>query len=227
MNSKKIVASIIVIILLVLGVFWYLKGPKETPQNSQNNAILQENSTNKQQVTASLKDLLVRKDNQKCSYTDRTDGSQSSGTIYSNAKQMRGDFSYTDAQGKTMTSHMVSDAEFVHVWVDGQPRGFKMSVATADSPTSGDATQNAGFDLEKSYSYDCDSWNVDSSLFKLPTGVEFTDISKMTGALNGLQTVPAINSGNTPPTGQVQNLSAVCDQLPEPSKSECLTALKK
>jgi hypothetical protein len=67
------------------------------------------------------------------------------------------------------------DEEFAYTWIDGQSQGFKIR-ADAASQLGAQADTQA-IDVDRPVNYDCDSWNVDSSLFNTPSGVVFTDLS--------------------------------------------------
>jgi hypothetical protein len=121
---------------------------------------------------------------------------------------MRGDFSGT-FNGQTSTTHMIYDGATAYSWIDGQSTGFKMKL-------DGDVQSNQQMmDPNKDFNFSCKSGSGDSNKFDLPKGVTFSDL--------GTVTLPSNINANSNTNIQ----AAVCDQLPEPSKTQCKAALEK
>jgi len=127
----------------------------------------------------SLKDLLAEGGSQKCAFMSSTDSSESSGTVYVSDGQMRGDFT-SMAGGQSVMSHMVVTDSTSYVWTDNYPQGMMMSF---DSMTAGQEGDQAAVDPNALADYSCEPWAADAGAFVLPDGVDFQDISTMTGIM--------------------------------------------
>ena len=205
MNKKILIVIILVLVLLGGGVGTYLlMGSKSTTPGSQDQASSSESSAKK-----SLKDLIGLGQSQQCSFS-MDEGS--SGSVYVASGKMRGDFT-TTSDGQTTVSHMLVDGQTSYLWMDGQDTGYKFSIDAADQPEgqSGQEGQ-ANMDLDEKVDYSCKPWSVDSSVFALPQGVEFSDMSQFTSP-----------SGTQEDTNSAQ--CAACDSAPEDAQAQCRAAL--
>lgn len=212
MDKKLIYIAVALIVLLLLGAgaFFMMNKPSapqmtqnETGNNSQT-AMTPEPSQPASNMKT-LKDLLAAGTSQKCTYADKTEDVDVSGTSYISAGKIRGDFSTTTA-GKTIAGHMIVDGKTSYVWMDGQKTGFKMSFDT----TNTDGTTNKdtqAIDPNKAFDFNCSAWTVDTTMFALPKTVTFTDLSKMTAP-------------------SVTNQCAICSSLSGEEKTQCETTLK-
>jgi hypothetical protein len=172
-----------VIIVIALGLYLIMAKSKTSSENGNNvaaenspaaNANAAANSQPAQQ--SSLKDLLALGTSQKCTFSD----SNTAGTFYIASGKSRGDFSSTVA-GKATATHMIGDGKTSYVWIDGQKQGFKMSLEAAADQKQANAQPNAsqGVDMNKKMNYSCEAWTADNSMFTLPSGIEFVDMSTM------------------------------------------------
>ncbi|MFA5933431.1 MAG: hypothetical protein WCV81_04110 [Microgenomates group bacterium] len=210
MNKKLPLIIGVIVLLGGLAAFMLLsKGKNVTPQSQSTQTIPteQEQETPKPTVQPkSLKDLLALGKTQSCTFTD---GSNSKTSIFFANNKMRGDFEAT-SEKSVMKTHIIVDGQTSYMWIDGQTMGYKMSVDKATAEQTN--TQQNQIDLNKQADYNCKDWTVDSSVFNLPTGINFTDLSKLiapTGADGG-------NSAQC----------AACDTLQGEAKTQCKTALK-
>ena len=143
----------------------------------------------------SLKELFALGTSQKCTFTNTTDASESSGVVYLSNGKMRGDFTSV-AAGKTIQSHMIVEGKTSYVWSDAMAgQGIKMSFEDTDTPSS--APEGQSVDLDAKTNYSCSGWGVDQAIFVLPQGVEFKDLSAM---MQGL-TPPKAGAGVEGGTG--------------------------
>lgn len=197
-----IIIGIIIVILIVLGLIFM--GGKGTDEVVDNSVAGTEESVSEQQ---SLKDLMAR--TQTCEFSDSSiAGVTSSGKVFIDAGKIRGDFT-TVANGQTSAGHMIVKDNTTYVWMDGQTTGFKMAF---DAQANAQAQQSAqqSIDANKKLNYDCDSWNADSSVFNLPSGVTF----------NSMGTVGAGASADV----KVMQCNA-CNSLSGDQKAQCRAAL--
>ena len=162
----------------------------------------------------SLKNLLALGGSQKCSYTYAGDGVTSSATIYLSTGKMRVD-SETIMNTKTIHSHMILMDNTNYIWGDGMPQGIRMTVPDSQASVSSMPQGAQTFDINKEINYSCSSWGTDTSYFKIPTDIQFTDLTEMMNQFN-----PVVKTSAT-----VNNQCSVCESMPEPSKTECKRAL--
>lgn len=207
MNKTLLIVVVIAgVIILGAGSFFLMNSSKPGSSSQTQTAASSEKT--------SLKGLLQSNTNQECAFTDPETGSN--GTVYIGAGKMRGDFN-SEVNGQATTSHMVSDNEIVHVWIDGTASGYKMTMTTIDTATG----EQKAVDINKPVNYECKPWSPQADKFVLPENVTFQDMSQMMD--HGSMVSPA-----TSEAGSVDTTAscATCDALPEGAKAQCKTALK-
>ncbi len=201
--NKKLGLIIVAVILIALGLGGFLllsKGGKTAPVTS---GTTPEPSSSAQKM--SLRSLLSFTGSQMCNFSDIE--STTSGQIYMSAGRVRGDFS-TIVEGNVVKSHMYTDGREMYFWMDGSASGFKSSLTVTPSPEAGKPA-NENVDLDRQSDFDCGPWTADDSLFVLPDGVKFSDLS----------TLMAV------PTGGQASPCQTCDQLTGDTAVQCKKAL--
>lgn len=212
--DRRILASIVVAIIIVIVGGYFTLRPQNKPQSETANV----SETNSPAPTAaaltqmSLKTLFESGGSKKCTYSDNTDNMMSSGTVYLANSKMRGDFD-TQASGQTFHSHMITDQTTSYIWTDGQPQGIKMTMDKIPSPNPSAKTQS-GVDINKNFNFKCDNWSADESLFTTPSDIKFQDFSSMMAPSKP----GASATGNT-------SQCAACNSLSGDAKTQCLKAL--
>ncbi len=208
--TNKIVMAIVGVIILALIIFFATKkqGGDETSEvnNSTTSAETKSEISNE---TVSMKKLIEGKKDQTCTFSTTEGGAKSDGTVFLSSGKMRGDFSSV-ISGTTTASHMVYDGTTSYVWMDGQNTGFKMKLDASETQN-----QQQSIDPNKDFNFSCKNWSVDNSKFNVPGNVQFQDFGTITPPQTNLN--GNANIKTTP--------SAICDQLPEPSKTQCKAAL--
>lgn len=170
----KILLGVILITAAVLVIKGGSKNDPELVTPVENEEVSEPTPANDVAFKGSMKDLIARGGEYKCSFTHSTDAGDSSGTVYISGMKMRGDFvSVITAGEASMESHMISDGEFTYVWSPAMPMGMKMKITEEMTP-SGTTVQAVPVDQELDYS--CEKWNVVESQFSLPAGVNFTEL---------------------------------------------------
>jgi hypothetical protein len=198
--NKKVVLIALVLILLLAGGYFIMKGRSKTPSTL--------GTSQEESASTSLKDLISKGIAQSCTYS--TEGT--SGKIYVNDGKVRGDFE-TTSEGNTTKSHMIIDGSSSYIWSDGSTDGIKMTFDASATPSGSATTSPAGsFDAAANMNYKCGVWIADASMFTLPAGVKFMSFGTDTGVAPG--------------TGSGSSQCSYCDSLTGDSKAQCLTALK-
>lgn len=104
----------------------------------------------------SLKEPLV------CSVSMTAAGVKRSGTMYVADAHMRVDFASTS---------MIDDGSYLYVWVHGAAKGTKLSSTLSVSGSV--IASNGGFDTANPFSFTCNAWTKDASVFAPPASVSF------------------------------------------------------
>jgi hypothetical protein len=201
--------GIILGILIVVGGIWYFT------QNQNNSSEVESNTSSTQTAEeenfsemGSIKALMERGSDVKCTYETTEEGQASSGTVYASDGKVRGDFSIT-TDGVAGTGHMIADSSTGYFWMEGQTSGMKMMMNEPDQTAN---TSNQGIDPNKEYNFACESWTPDESMFVPPSNVTFQEF-----------TIPSVPANNDAPL----DAAAVCASLPEPAKTQCLANMPK
>lgn len=220
MKNKNLIITIAVIIILLIGGGLYLgmkkdAAPSQAPQ-PENKTMTSDNTGNKlEQVEGSLKSLITGGKSLTCTFSNNlNDTSSINGTVYTSGGKVREDFQSTSAQVK-VSGHVIIESENGYMWTDQNDQGFKFAINGQPTPAS---THNQTPDIDKAMKFSCQPWNVDSSLFNLPSNITFQTM-----------TIPA-----APPSGAMQrglpnstNMCAVCNNIPEgPNRESCKAQLK-
>jgi len=210
MNTKTLIAIIGGIVVLG-GAFFFLQNPEGGRMMNQK---------------TSLKALLAIDSPQVCTFRDKTDIAENSGTVYVMRGRMRGDFESV-APGKTEKSHMVVDGDTSYIWTDTMPQGMMMNFADFDKPEN---KQEGTTDVNKEVDYSCAAWSPDESVFQRPGNVEFIDIqTMMQGAGGGMMQGGMMDKQPDAMQGGGTDIKAMqcraCDGLGSAEKAQCKAAL--
>ena len=215
MNKNLIIGIVVLLLLLLAGLGFFFISRSSTPTTATSTqTTTQENQepTVSMGQKQSLRSLLGLGTSQMCEFSDETSGS--TGKVYVSSGKVRGDFA-TVVNGEASSSHMYSDGLTMYIWMEGSNMGYKSSIVVAGTPvpeTTGTQTRT-NLDMDEQANFDCQGWNADDSMFKLPTNVEFKDFSTMMTVPTGTATK---NAGNK---------CSACDSLSGEQKTQCLTAL--
>jgi len=199
MNTKTLLSIIGVVVVVGAAVFLY-KSPKGNVPGEGNGMMSQKTS---------LKALLAVSSPQKCTFTEKVENSESSGTVYAMHGRMRGDFTSL-AAGKTINSHMIVDSDTSYVWSESAPQGMMMKFSDFDKPEN---KQQGATDVNKEVNYSCNAWSPDESVFVRPGDIKFMDMQGM------------MNQGAPGSTNAKAMQCNACNNLQEPAKTQCKAAL--
>ncbi|MES2470811.1 MAG: hypothetical protein V4526_01090 [Patescibacteria group bacterium] len=175
MNTKSIVW--IVIAIVVIGVILYaVAAPKDPePNNPQAQVDFKEAGT----FEGSFAELAARGGNYTCTFDQKTDTSETEGTIYISGANIRGEYKTEVDQASSsidakVESNMIQKDGFIYGWSPSLPQGFKFSLAAAQNTSASvPASAKPPVDLTQKFKYTCKDWNADMSKFELPSGVTF------------------------------------------------------
>jgi len=155
----------------------------------------------------SFVELMKLGENYTCTFSDSSEGTAVSGTVYVAGKdnKFRTDYVTTIAESEisgsgasaeaiTQTGSMISDGEYSYIWDSASDQGIKMKFNPADEekmkeyeaygeelmkdlPKS-ESDDSSPFDQSQEMNYDCNRWTVDSSKFTPPSDIVFMDFSE-------------------------------------------------
>lgn len=174
MNKKPLIIVAVVIVLIFLGVGGYLMLGKNGNQTSKLPSNAKEESTDSNAIT-SIQDALSKSMSLECTY--------STPEGVSVVAHIKNGMVRSDITGKTAqeTSSVIIKDKKMYYW--NSQGGFVTEIpdisvtpaAGQDKVTNADSTLTA---LEQYKNY-CKNASVSDSLFVLPTGVKFQDMSSM------------------------------------------------
>lgn len=214
-----IIGSVIVLLILAAGSFFFLNRPgstpavsSPTPQPSTSPSVVMEKT--------SLKSFMGMSGDQKCEFSDPE--TNNSGAVYLSSGKFRGDFS-SNINGKLTPSHMINDGKDVYIWMDDQQTGFKTTLEAIEQ-VSGTTGVNQTVDINKQVDYKCESWTADPLKFVVPVEIKFQDMGKM------MQDAAKMMPSTSPKTSALPSSNAAacatCDNLEGQARTQCRTALK-
>ena len=160
-----------------------------------------------------VKDLMKRGD-MTCTFTRTDEGGTLEGTVYvARDGRMAGDFTMKHPQFGTMNMHTIRDGDYGYTWgFPSETEGMKVKLDDDGMPTKRDAKGDPGIDDPMQYT--CTRWRVDASKFRVPSGVNFQDISAQVEKIE-----------ETMKEGMGVKCDA-CNQVPEgPAREQCKAAL--
>lgn len=176
-------------------------------------ATQEELEAEEQEISASFLELLEMGEDYSCTFTDENGNP---GTIYIGdaGERMRGDFMI---DGKS--SHMIHAENMTHIWMDGEPEGFKMEFDPEEDTLfgmePGETSDTISIDENEPIDFTCTEWNVNPDMFEIPENVTFQDFGAMFKGM--MQDMP---TGDMPTAD-----CSVCDQAPEAQRGQCRAAM--
>ena len=171
---EKLKIAGIVVLVGVAGVLGYMLINDKEAAPREENQIVQEQSGKKMAFSQFMK---LNTEPYKCTVSQAFSDMENSGVVYLDGARIRGEFD-TIAEGKKMHSSFIMKDGFAYNWSDLYPMGAKVKVdmsaqnADGSTGTSGTYTWNA----DQIGAYDCVEWQVDESMFVIPTNITFTEL---------------------------------------------------
>lgn len=184
-------------------------------------------------MSMTFDELLEQGDDFSCTFTDTSDGTSTTGTVYvsSSDERLYGDFQVTD--GETYDAHIMHDGMTTYIWTSNMAQGIRFDIGEDESIFGDEETEDGvGIDDEEPIDFACDDWDVDEDLFVPPSDVEFTDFGAMMegmmqgmGMTGGDGSAMGMTGGDGSPYG-INAACSACDQIPdEASKAQCKAAI--
>lgn len=184
---KKILIPVIIVLLLLVGAVLFMRKPG-TDKNTMTGSTAPTNaekmdSQESEFFAGTIADLLKRNVAMKCQSSFSENEATFNGTYYINPTTGMTRIDMTnklpDDGGKIITSHMVVDKSYMYSWQEGEKTGFKFATDVGKSTgTVGDTqTNNPDSQLNRSLNFNCVPGTVDESYFRVPSDINFQDMS--------------------------------------------------
>ncbi len=191
--------------------------PAKQATDVKADAQAQQVADQEQRISASPREMMRGGKSLHCTFAVKDDavGIAENGEMFIDGKngKFRSDVDMTITKPRATEYKMysVTDGTYVYSWGSATPNtGFKVLLSDRPSADKANAAGPEAQDLENPINFSCKAWNVDSSKFNLPAGINFTDVDKMRNSLKA----PAVLNG--------VNMCDVCNQIAEPNaKSRC------
>lgn len=171
--NQNIAIGLVVAVVAVGGGYYLLNRPAAplVLEGQQTGATTPETAAESGKFTGSFAELAARGGSWKCSVDSTTAEAVSSGVTYVAGGKVRADFTTSVPSYGSVETHLIADGVDVYTWSSMMPQGIKTKMTAQGSgsvPTSGQ-----GVDANTKYSYDCQSWAADASLFVVPAHITF------------------------------------------------------
>lgn len=170
MKSNVVIGLVIGAVVIIGGGYYLIN----ITANDQSGANTQGGTTaTAGKFTGSFAELASRGGSWKCTVDSSVGDSTTVGTVYVADGKVRGDFASQVSGYGNMESHMLSDGQDVYTWSSIIPQGVKTRMTTSAPSETATQTSGQGMSPGQSYSYDCQPWTKDASVFELPSTVTF------------------------------------------------------
>lgn len=134
-------------------------------------------------------DLFERGDSMECQFTFSDDeGTSGEGTGFFDDGRMRVD-TVVQTEGETIQSSYIYDEPQMYTWGNTAEGEFAVMMETDPEEFAADtsADEEAPVGVDDNVTYDCQTWNVDGSVFVPPASIEFTDMGAMMQGVQGME----------------------------------------
>lgn len=217
MQNKIIV--FVLIAVLAAGATWWFASPKPAGLVRDIFPATEDQPVDGQSITdvgtdfnGTLGDLLDVNNPVKCVTEFDLGGETQKQTVYSDGQNLRME-TLMDAEGMKSNVYAVIKDGWQYAWFESNMpdlpvMGTKIKFDNIDITAPESPVQEGeAVDMSKVMKFSCEPWVVDSSMFVLPAGVEFNDITAQTQKL--MENAP-------------QDVCGMCDMMPdEETKAQC------
>ncbi len=109
-----------------------------------------------------------------CSFSKSDGSSEVSGTLQMAEGKLRGNFNISAAT--SFTSHFIIISDTTYTWTSLGAVGYKSPVAKSASKNASPIEQAQIVGTEDKEDYNCSPWNIDPTVFELPSGINFLEL---------------------------------------------------
>ena len=186
MSKKILIVACLVIMTTVFSGCDLLGGDKNkeaakeginnTEQNQENNKE-NESGSGDGNYFETMQDLMARGKSMKCTYTQEVEGGgTATGVVYMADKNARTEITIKEANSPFGKMYALVNQEWVYSWNDTSSEGYKIALEASEM---GEKNKETVSNLSEEIDFECKSWKKDNSKFKVPTNIEFKDMSEM------------------------------------------------
>jgi hypothetical protein len=149
----------------------------QNQEQNQNQANNPSNDTVNPTGEYTINELLTMNKPLKCTWKESATGNNDvTNIIYIDGKKFYQDVT----MGDLGHAYTISDGEYLYIWNDFTDAASKMNIKETEKNTQPATTpapsNNAG--LEQKRDFLCEKWSVDNSVFILPAGKNFKDVTE-------------------------------------------------
>ena len=193
-NSKKFILALSILLAASLTLAGCSKNDDNQGESSSNDNQEQ----NENGFVGTLEELINKGESYQCSASYDVDGVSISTAYYIDAKNEKSRTDTTSTMnGNPVITHTIINTDASYTWQEGASQGTKITFDEVDESEAEDLAEGNEDDydnepllaadnyLEDDLNFECDKWRVDESMFELPSGVEFRDLSDLTNQFMG------------------------------------------
>ena len=184
---------IIIISIIIIGglAFAGCGSPKDSlnPENSTKNSSqedtekLETNGDKEESFFGSMQDLMARGKSLKCAYKASSSNSDDEyeTVMYISGGNVKTETKIKTDEGKTEESNMIISKDWMYMWNSFTLKGTKTDMSKMpkmENVTDKDVNKDMA-NLAKKMDYKCRAWIPDNSKFKVPTNIQFEDITEI------------------------------------------------
>ena len=202
MNKNVLIGGAVIVIAIVLTVLFSGGGSGDT------------NSKSGEEVKGVFSEILRSGKDMTCDFESVQEGGTTVGSVYiaDAGERIRGDFTFTSADGEMMDGSLIRKENVNYVWGPSFDQGVKTKVPEEERDSL--FTKESDVDVNEDTEFDCRTWKEDSSVFNVPDDIEFIDFSTQVDAMMNVSSDLKLQQ------------CAACDQISDPtSQSQCRAAL--
>lgn len=196
MSKKILVVACLVMMATVFSGCDLLGGDKNKETAKEGANIEQGKESNnkddnkEESFFGSMQDLIARGKSVKCTYKQSASANNDEYEVvmYISGGNVRTEAEMKTGEGKTMQSNMVINKDWMYMWNSSTPNGMKADMRKmpqGEDVTESDVNKDMA-NLAKNMDYECRAWIPDNSKFKVPTNIEFNDITEMMSGVSGV-----------------------------------------
>ncbi len=163
MNKNLLIIGAVAVIVLAIGGYWLYFGRDRGQKESAPSETPQEES-----FVGKIADALKLGKAMKCTWS----GDEGTATFHIKGNQYRGEV--TSEEGKV---NYIMRGNCIYVWQEGEEEGLKWCWTSEEAEEWTEDFEGEASGAALGYQYSCQATVISDSLFTLPSGVEFMDLS--------------------------------------------------
>lgn len=167
---KRNIIILAIVIAVIGAIFFFTKGGfSGSPVVNKDGAI---------KGDYSLQSIIALNTPYECSFSKGDASSNIAGAVRIAEGKARADFDIEikETELKSFASHLLIRDNLAYVWTSIQPTGFKGKIAESTEKNASPAEQAQIIGLKDKINYTCSPWNLNLTVFEIPSGITFLDL---------------------------------------------------